>query len=157
MAKRTIAAVVLFGIAAVAHGVNSASPKSFTIPFKQCKLKNGLTVILSEDHVAPTLAVTICYDVGSRDEQPGHTGYAHFFEHMMFQGTGHSGPAVSAPAAPAPREVFPMVNMANTTVDRTFYWNTLRPTTSPPPCLSKRIACTFCFCQRTSCKSNGAS
>lgn len=120
MAKRTIAAVVLFGLAAAAQGVNSASPRSFTIPFKQYKLKNGLRVILSEDHAAPTLAVTICYDVGSSDEQPGRTGFAHFFEHMMFQGAGHSDPPV-----PAPKGVFPMVNMGNTTVDRTFYWNTL--------------------------------
>src|SRR6202165_3382329 len=63
-----------------------AAPKD-AVPFKQHKLKNGLTVILSEDHTAPTYSIAVSYNVGSRDEKPGRTGFAHLFEHMMFQGS----------------------------------------------------------------------
>ncbi len=61
------------------------------IPFKEYKLKNGLRVILSEDHSAPTYSIAVTYNVGSRDELPGHTGFAHLFEHMMFQGSENVG------------------------------------------------------------------
>jgi predicted Zn-dependent peptidase len=61
------------------------------IPFKQYTLDNGLRVILSEDHSAPTYSLSITYDVGSRDEKAGHTGFAHLFEHMMFQGSQNVG------------------------------------------------------------------
>jgi len=61
--------------------------KEVTIPFKLFKLKNGLTVILSEDHTAPTYSIAVVYNVGSRDEKAGRTGFAHLFEHMMFQGS----------------------------------------------------------------------
>ncbi|HEY6329872.1 MAG TPA: pitrilysin family protein [Blastocatellia bacterium] len=57
------------------------------VPFTQFKLDNGLRVVLSEDHSAPVVAVTVYFDVGSRNETPGHTGFAHLFEHMMFQGS----------------------------------------------------------------------
>ncbi len=56
------------------------------IPIQQYKLKNGLRVVLSEDHSAPTYSICVTYDVGSRDEKAGHTGFAHLFEHMMFPG-----------------------------------------------------------------------
>ena len=52
-------------------------------------LPNGLTVILHEDHKTPVVAVNIWYKVGSKDEKPGRTGFAHLFEHMMFQGSKH--------------------------------------------------------------------
>jgi len=67
------------------------APKSFTLPFKEFKLKNGLRVILSEDHSAPTYSICLTYNVGSRDERPGRTGFAHLFEHMMFQGSENVG------------------------------------------------------------------
>jgi predicted Zn-dependent peptidase len=79
--------VVLYLVLA---SVVSLAAKDFTIRFEQYRLKNGLTVILSEDHAAPTLAVVVCYDVGSRDERPGRTGFAHFFEHLMFSGTANA-------------------------------------------------------------------
>jgi predicted Zn-dependent peptidase len=66
-----------------------AAPKEPSIPFKQFKLKNGLTVILSEDHTAPTYSIAVSYNVGSRDEREGRTGFAHLFEHMMFQGSAN--------------------------------------------------------------------
>jgi zinc protease len=68
-----------------------AGPTPITIPFKQYKLKNGLRVILSEDHSAPTFSIDVCYNVGSRDERTGRTGFAHLFEHMMYQGSENVG------------------------------------------------------------------
>src|SRR5262245_31875435 len=57
------------------------------IPFEKYSLKNGLEVILSEDHRVPAVHVQVWYHVGSKDEQPGKTGFAHLFEHVMFQGS----------------------------------------------------------------------
>ena len=57
------------------------------IPFEQFTLDNGLTVIVHTDHSTPTVFVGMWYAVGSKDEPPGKTGFAHLFEHLMFQGT----------------------------------------------------------------------
>src|SRR5262245_43833976 len=62
-----------------------------TLNFKEFRLSNGLRVILSEDHSAPTYTIAVTYNVGSRDEKAGQTGYAHLFEHMMFQGSQKIG------------------------------------------------------------------
>jgi predicted Zn-dependent peptidase len=61
------------------------------IKFTDYRLANGLRVILSVDHAAPVVAVSVTYNVGSRNEHPGHTGFAHLFEHMMFQGSANVG------------------------------------------------------------------
>jgi predicted Zn-dependent peptidase len=61
------------------------------IPFEKYTLPNGLEVILHEDHRIPEVAVDVWYKVGSKDEVPGRTGFAHLFEHVMFQGTKHVG------------------------------------------------------------------
>ena len=58
-----------------------------SIPFERYELSNGLDVILSEDHSVPYVWVNIWYDVGSKDEEAGRTGFAHLFEHLMFQGS----------------------------------------------------------------------
>ena len=70
---------------------DAAASQEVKIPIEQYTLKNGLRVVLSEDHAAPTVSLCITYDVGSRNELPGHTGFAHLFEHMMFQGSGNVG------------------------------------------------------------------
>ena len=57
------------------------------IPVEQFTLANGLRVILSEDHAVPVVSVAVYFDVGSRNEREGRTGFAHLFEHMMFQGS----------------------------------------------------------------------
>src|SRR5437867_11251586 len=62
-----------------------------TVKFTEHKLKNGLRVILPEDHSAPTYSISVTYNVGSRAERPGRTGFAHLFEHMMFQGSQNVG------------------------------------------------------------------
>jgi zinc protease len=59
------------------------------IPFKRFVLPNGLTLIVHEDHKAPIVAVNVWYHVGSKNERPGKTGFAHLFEHLMFGGSQH--------------------------------------------------------------------
>ena len=73
----------------VISGSVYAVPKerSVQVTLKETKLKNGLRVITVEDHSAPVIAVSITYNVGSRDERKGRTGFAHLFEHMMFKGS----------------------------------------------------------------------
>jgi len=61
------------------------------IPVETFHLDNGLFVTLSEDHTAPIVAVNLWYHVGSANERPGRTGFAHLFEHMLFQGSAHVG------------------------------------------------------------------
>ena len=60
-------------------------------PIHDTRLPNGLRVIVSPDHQAPAVAVNLWYDVGSRHEEPGRTGFAHLFEHLMFQGSANVG------------------------------------------------------------------
>jgi zinc protease len=67
----------------------SAASDSIKIPFETYKLPNGLTVIFSVDRTTPTVAVDVWYHVGSKNEMPGRTGFAHLFEHVMFTGSAH--------------------------------------------------------------------
>src|SRR5688500_3028583 len=64
-----------------------ATPPRIDIPYERFVLKNGLTVIVHEDHKAPIVAVNVWYHVGSKNEKPGKTGFAHLFEHLMFNGS----------------------------------------------------------------------
>jgi zinc protease len=64
-------------------------PQVIDIPHKKFVLKNGLTLLVHEDHKAPIVAVNIWYHVGSKNEKPGRTGFAHLFEHLMFNGSEH--------------------------------------------------------------------
>jgi predicted Zn-dependent peptidase len=66
-------------------GMTSGALTGLGYPIVQHTLENGLRVISSPDHLAPSVAVNIWYDVGSRDEEEGRTGFAHLFEHVMFQ------------------------------------------------------------------------
>ncbi|HDR89729.1 MAG TPA: insulinase family protein [Bacteroidetes bacterium] len=68
-------------------GILSAFPQDVRIEFEEYDLPNGLHVILSPDHTTPMVAVTLMYHVGSKNEDPERTGFAHFFEHLMFEGT----------------------------------------------------------------------
>ena len=71
---------------------SAAEPRTPQVQFTQYTLDNGLRVILSEDHSAPVIAINVTYDVGSRNERPGRTGFAHLFEHMMFKGSKNVEP-----------------------------------------------------------------
>ena len=65
----------------------AAAASALELPFHKTRLKNGLTVIVHEDHTLPLTAVNLAYRVGSRDEETKRTGFAHLFEHLMFMGT----------------------------------------------------------------------
>ncbi|MGA3027679.1 MAG: pitrilysin family protein [Bryobacteraceae bacterium] len=83
--------VLLFPALLAAAALAGAQTGRLHIPIQQFKLANGLRVIVSEDHSAPTFAISVTYNVGSRDERKGRTGFAHLFEHMMFQGSQNVG------------------------------------------------------------------
>ena len=68
----------------------SALVKDVSIPYTTFTLKNGLRVVVHEDHKAPVVAISVWYHVGSKDEPAGRTGFAHLFEHLMFGGSEHS-------------------------------------------------------------------
>jgi zinc protease len=72
-------------------GPADQTPSWPKLKFEKYKLKNGLEVILSEDHRLPLVAVNLWYHVGPMEEKPGRTGFAHLFEHMMFQGSKNVG------------------------------------------------------------------
>ncbi|MAP01814.1 MAG: peptidase M16 [Flavobacteriales bacterium] len=107
---------LLFSVTAIA--VSAQTPK---IDFIEYQLDNGLTVILHEDHSTPIVAVSVMYHVGAKNENPERTGFAHFFEHLLFEGSANI----------ARGEFFKYIenaggnNNANTTNDRTFYYEVL--------------------------------
>jgi len=100
--------------------VCSAAGIAQEVEFTEYNLDNGLHVILHQDNSAPIATVGVMYHVGSKDEQEGRTGFAHFFEHLLFEGTENIGRG----------KWFDIVaanggsNNANTTQDRTFYYET---------------------------------
>jgi predicted Zn-dependent peptidase len=81
----------LFVCALAVLSAQAQGPRNVRVDFKETTLKNGLRVITVEDHSAPVIAVSITYDVGSRNERKGRTGFAHLFEHMMFKGSENVG------------------------------------------------------------------
>src|SRR5437588_12296604 len=105
-------------ILAAAVSVSAAGP---AVTFSDLKLKNGLRVIISEDHTAPTVSVAVTYNVGSADEKARRTGFAHLFEHMMFKGSENVGPGEH------PALIFANGGTMNGTTnqDRTLYFETL--------------------------------
>ncbi len=86
-----IRTILLSGSLAFAAPLFAQEPGK--IPFETYTLDNGLTIILAENHTAQVVTVNVWYDVGSRNERPGRTGFAHLFEHMMFQGSANVGKA----------------------------------------------------------------
>ncbi len=79
----------LAALFAVACSAIYAQVGTVDVPYQKFVLKNGLTLIVHEDHKAPIVAVNIWYHVGSKNERPGKTGFAHLFEHLMFGGSEH--------------------------------------------------------------------
>ena len=98
-----------------------ATPDGLTIPYEKYKMPNGLTIMICEDHSDPVATVMVTYKVGANRETPGISGFAHFFEHMMFQGSKHV----------ADDEQFKIISEAggdmngNTTEDRTQYYDNI--------------------------------
>jgi zinc protease len=81
----------LFICALSVAAVHAQTARNVRVDFKETTLKNGLRVITVEDHSAPVIAVSVTYNVGSRNERKGRTGFAHLFEHMMFKGSENVG------------------------------------------------------------------
>ncbi|MGH9646642.1 MAG: M16 family metallopeptidase, partial [Bryobacteraceae bacterium] len=99
----------------------SAESKINPIKFSDTRLDNGLRLIVAEDHYAPVYAIALSYAVGSKDERPGRTGFAHLFEHMMFKGSENVG---------AGEHFFLIFNYGGnmngtTSTDRTLYYEVL--------------------------------
>jgi zinc protease len=96
MRKWTRSSVVMIFVAVLAASLPAQEKAPEVRPpklaFTTHTLSNGLQVILLEDHGAPIINVQVWYHVGGKDEQPGHTGFAHLFEHLMFKGSAHVGP-----------------------------------------------------------------
>ena len=111
---------LLFAVAFVCV-LAQASVAQIKIPFETYQLPNGLTVILSVDKTTPTVAVNIWYHVGSKNELPGRTGFAHLFEHVMFTGSGHVPYGLHDKLT----EGVGGGNNGSTTNDRTNYYETI--------------------------------
>lgn len=108
------------GIIGLSLLITTFSMQAQKVAYTEYKLKNGLGVILHQDKSAPVVAVSVMYHVGSKDEVPNRTGFAHFFEHLLFEGSkniqrGEFDKIVSSRGGQA---------NANTTQDRTFYYET---------------------------------
>ena len=110
--------LLIIAILICCHGTALYSQKLPDIKFEKFVLPNGLQVILHEDHSVPTVAVNIWYHVGSKNEKRGRTGFAHLFEHLMFEGSKN-----------APEGMFDKWleaaggnNNGSTSEDRTNYW-----------------------------------
>jgi zinc protease len=82
---------LLFVCALAVLSAQAQGPRNVRVDFKETTLKNGLRVITVEDRSAPVVAISITYNVGSRNERKGRTGFAHLFEHMMFKGSENVG------------------------------------------------------------------
>ncbi|MCE2514478.1 MAG: insulinase family protein [Acidobacteria bacterium] len=93
---------------------------SATLPYTKATLDNGLDVIVHEEHACPVVAVNLWYHVGSKNERPGRTGFAHLFEHLMFEGSEHHDSGYFRPL----EEAGGALN-GSTNADRTNYWATV--------------------------------
>jgi zinc protease len=105
------------GVAAQEHAME------ISIPYRSFTLDNGLRVLVHEDHSVPVVAVNLWYHVGSANERPGRTGFAHLFEHLMFEGSAH----VPEGQFDELLEGVGAINNGSTDTDRTNYWETLPP------------------------------
>src|SRR5579863_8823785 len=90
MRKTAGISIALFATTLFVANLAFAAPESdLHIPFEHYKLQNGMRVVLSRDTAVPVIALYVIYDVGARSEEKGRTGFAHLFEHMMFEGSAN--------------------------------------------------------------------
>lgn len=109
----------LFAVAAIALAGNAWSQRK--IEYVEYDLPNGMHVILHEEHATPIVAVSIMYHVGSKNENPNRTGFAHFFEHLLFEGSNNIGRGEYSQLV----EKNGGALNANTSQDRTYYYELL--------------------------------
>ena len=121
LTRRAVSLVAGVGLFALSSLTPSAAVRPNKLEYQLATLPNGLTVVLSEDHSTPIVHVQITYHVGSKNEKPGRTGFAHLFEHLMFKGSknvqseGHTSMISSRGGQ----------SNAYTTDDETVFWETL--------------------------------
>lgn len=118
--RATALLILLFAPLTGAQAQNAALPKPERLDYKTTTLANGLKVVTLEDDRAPVVTLQIYYRVGSKDEAPGRTGFAHLFEHLMFKGSANVGPEEHGRYV---EEIGGDIN-ANTGFDRTLYYET---------------------------------
>jgi zinc protease len=111
---------VVASVGAQPAAADSRKPQIPELKIEKYTLKNGLTVILHEDHKTPVVSVNVLYKVGSKDEKPGRTGFAHLFEHMMFQGSKNH----DADYIPPLEKIGATLN-GSTAEDQTVYYETV--------------------------------
>src|SRR6267142_735196 len=96
MTRHTLRFLAVLVMAAAVLVTSSGTPVASVRPPKLeydiSTLPNGLTVVLEEDHSTPIVHLQLWYHVGSKNEKPGRTGFAHLFEHLMFKGSKNVGP-----------------------------------------------------------------
>jgi len=121
LARGFVIVALTCGVAAAVWAPLQAAVRPPKLQYSISTLANGLRVILSEDHSTPIVHVSLWYHVGSKNERPGRTGFAHFFEHMMFKGSKNVEPEshTSIIASVGGR------SNAYTTEDETVFWQTL--------------------------------
>ena len=107
----------LLGLVLGAHAETAPETPTISIPFEEYDLDNGLHVILSEDHSVPFVRVNLWYRVGAKDEVEGRSGFAHLFEHLMFQGSANMDGEYFAPL----QRIGAQIN-GTTNMDRTNYF-----------------------------------
>ncbi len=119
---RRFATVILALTVTIAYAAPAAAqpqaPPKLSVPYTMFTLPNGLTVILHEDHTVPLVSVNVWYHAGSGREKPGRTGFAHLFEHLMFEGSKH----VKEGEFDTLLEAAGGDNNGSTSPDRTNYW-----------------------------------
>ena len=118
---RTLAAALLIGGVLAATQSALAASRPPKLQYEITTLPNGLTVVLSEDHSTPIIHVQLVYHVGSKNERPGRTGFAHLFEHLMFKGSKNVQPEAHTSMLAS---VGAQSN-AFTTDDETVFWETV--------------------------------
>ena len=120
MFNKSLFAGIYVAIFIIGCNLKAATP--FTIEYEKYILDNGLTVILHEDKSDPIVGVAIQYHVGSNRETPGRTGFAHLFEHLMFEGSKNCNTNWFAIVEPISTGI-----NGSTNSDRTNYWENISP------------------------------
>ncbi len=118
MKSSSLLFLVLAGI--LLNATRSLADSLPEVKFEKYRLANGLEVILHEDHTLPIVSVNVWYHVGSKNEKPGRTGFAHLFEHMMFQGSKNRDKEYAFDEVGGTRN-------GSTSEDRTNYWENIPP------------------------------
>src|SRR5665213_3468392 len=120
VARRLAGVALVVGACAVAAATLTAAFRPPKLQYEISMLTNGLTAVLEEEHSVPIVHVNLTYHVGSKNERPGRTGFAHLFEHLMFKGSknvaqeGHTSMIASVGGQ----------SNAYTTEDETVFWET---------------------------------